>query len=322
MFRKVLVPLLILLPLVIGGCAPPVDSDTDSTGDESGVPVVTISSDPSVVFVWNMPYKKQLFSTPEGCIWSIVAGSLPVGIELAPDGMLSGQASVLDDSGAFTVKAELRGGSAVRLFRYRVEDRVWVTPVTVNVKNLHPGARAEQIITIHNDYSVMEDLKKVTTDETDVPDARGFIRVPITLKQPLYQNSDTSVLSITSDNPKDELRAVSYDSSKGVVTIDGFAPLDTRIICISYVANSLFAIQYDGSIPILEGYVKFSEESFVLAPHETRNIVVAIDLPDNAVIGLKEFKFKTIVGRAVRTGVSVTVTTAMATTFQVKMRGY
>jgi len=267
----------------------------------------------------NVDYTRQLVANQQNCTWSIVSGYLPTGsVRLSSSGLFSGIATKYGESGKFTL--EISNGSQVisREFTYSVGDVVWASPATVDVSNFHPGARAEYYIKVHNDDSVISEQKRVTTDNTDVPEADGTISIQIPLNQQIHDANLSSVIAIQSSNAGEKLHAVSY--ANRALLVRGFQSLTERIINVKYVADAMFAVSYETTTIDVESMVSISDTSFTLGPHETKDILVAIDMPQNYKIDVKQFYFRINTGRATTKQGPLTLSTVNAVTWNVRMR--
>ncbi len=318
--RKFGVVLLCLLTMVVMGCGT-VEPVTPAT---EPVPSINwITTNPNLDIGWNFQYNKQLDAVVNGCKWKVVSGSLPTGIQLMEDGLLTGVATVMEETGNFSVEARKGQSYGIMAFNYKVIDKIWVYPSEVKVGNFYPGARAEYTIKVHNDYSIMSEQKQVTTESVDIPDAQGFISVPIPIRQELHDGSIANVLSLVSSCAGDVLKITGYDKGKNTIQIDGFAPMSTRIISVSYISDSLFTLQYEKPSEKeidVSSMVVIMEPKFVLGPHETKEILVALDMPKDAKIDVKQFQFRVVASKGVKTGGGMSMEAAMAITWTVTMR--
>lgn len=171
----------------------------------------------------------------------------------------------------------------------------WISPAKVDVGNFHVGARAEYSIRIHNGNDENTQIEKIMVG-TSVNETSGTI----SLKYPLA-NGDITQASITSDNSKDNLSVVSYSENDKGLTINGFEPNSSRIISIVYKAWTEFQVKYRVPNSTTSGYVKAPSEangwviitntSPVLRPKETKDVLIALDVPENAVMPDKQWEF-------------------------------
>lgn len=324
----------LLVMLLMVGCATPAATiplvPTPTPPIDSGARL-TITSEHSISPAVNVDFNKQLTASLPNAIWAIVGGELPTGtMRLSNTGQFSGVATKYGETGSFTVQVVAGSQTAKADFTFRVGDSVWANPATITVTNFHPNARAEYVIKIHNDDSIVTEQKRVITEQSDVPDADGYITVPIPINQYLHDSSVTNVLATTSSNITDRLRVVSYDNVSRTLTVRGFVPLTDRIIALTYVADSLFTVQYDTVDFDVRKFVTVSDPSPILAPHETKEILVAIEFPqgysptmvdaNGKTVPVKEFMFRILTGRAVATKGNVTVAAINTSTWTVHMR--
>lgn len=315
--KRLSVVLALISTLVIS-CASPYSLTLTISPEPSSGGSLDIVSEKVISPIVNVDYTRQLVANQENCTWRIVSGYFPTGsIRLSSSGLFSGIATKYGESGKFTL--EVSKGSQVisREFTYSVGDVVWASPATVDVGNFHPGARAEYYIKVHNDASEISEQKKVTTDNTDVPESDGTVSVNIPLNQQIHGDI-ASVIAIQSSNPRDQLRAVSY--ANHALMVRGFQPLADRIISVKYVADAMFAVSYETTTIDVESMVSISDTSFTLGPHETKEILVAIDMPQTYKIDVKQFYFRINTGRATTKQGPLTLSTVNAVTWNVKMR--
>lgn len=310
--------------LLVVGCATPAATipliPTPTPPINSGA-ALAITSEHSISPAVNVDFNKQLTASLPNALWAIVGGELPTGtMRLSNTGQFSGVATKYGETGSFTVQVVAASQTAKAEFTFRVGDSVWANPATITVTNFHPNARAEYVIKIHNDDSIVTEQKRVITEQSDIPDADGFITVPIPLNQYLHASDVTSVLATTSNNASDQLRVVSYDNTTRTLTVRGFVPLADRIIALTYVADSPFAIEYETVDLDVKTLVSISDPHPILAPHETKEILIAIDMPADYAISVKQFSFRILTGRAVASKGNVTLAAVNAVTWVVHMR--
>lgn len=311
--------MLALVSILVMSCASPLPALTIPSPEPTSSGSLEIVSEKVISPIVNVDYTRQLVANQQGCSWRIVSGYFPTGsIRLSSSGLFSGLATKYGESGKFTL--EVSKGSEVisREFTYSVGDVVWASPASVDVSNFHPGARAEYYIKVHNDASEINEQKRVTTDATDVPEADGTVSVNIPLNQQIHDNNISNVIAIQSSNSGDKLRAVSYANRSLVVS--GFQPLTERIINVKYVADAMFAVSYETTTIDVENMVSISDTSFTLGPHETKEILVAIDMPQSFKTDVKQFYFRINTGRATTKQGPLTLATVNAVTWNVRMR--
>ena len=82
----------------------------------------------------------------------------------------------------------------------------------------------------------------LTDDETEsfenVSTGTGETTATVTLSKSLYDNSTSSVTSITSDNANDDPTADSYNSSNKQLTVGGLAESATRTLTVAYESEA------------------------------------------------------------------------------------
>jgi len=177
----------------------------------------------------------------------------------------------------------------------KLYDTAWITPAMVEIGNFFPGAQAEWNIRVHNgnDAQTVSESWNVGTepDETEVP---------LTLGWPLA-GSDIAGVSMTSDNPGDQLIPASYDAEAKVLTVSGFASDDSRTMTLTYDAWTEFTVYFRFPNRVKDGFAHPTEEvedwviiadmTPVLAPKETREIGVVVAMPDDAVAPADHWEF-------------------------------
>ena len=120
----------------------------------------------------------------------------------------------------------------------------------------------------------------------------------IILNNIIYGDKDD--IRVGSDNNIDtpELIEIVGDDS---ITIKGFSPAVSRTMVVEYPYYSEYDISYRVPDQPLEGYVNAREQaqdwviikdsSPLLAPNETREILIAVDIPADVVIEEKNWEF-------------------------------
>jgi hypothetical protein len=171
----------------------------------------------------------------------------------------------------------------------------WVMPAEVKIDNFHEDGRAECVLKIHNGHDATTETQMFSLT-TVVNDTFGtFI-----LKKPLGGADPRNVLEVLSDNYQDRLTISEYDADTQTLMIIGFAPSTKRTVTITYSAWSRFLLVYKPPYNLREGYetppneaaewVTISEPSPVLGPKETRDILVALEMPKGASIPQKKWE--------------------------------
>jgi hypothetical protein len=263
-----------------------VQSD-DSTPSKS----IIITTEDKLTAIVNIPYKRQLEANLP-VKWSV--GLLPKGLSLE-DGCIIGRPVELGEVVNIEVTATMGSLLATKVIQFTVVDGIWVNLPEVTITNFHPNARAEYTIEVHNGESIELERKIVTTDDTDVPDSNGFISVTIPLKQTLYSSEIKVVSSI-----QESLYVSRYDLMENSVTINGFLPLTTREIAISYEAIAWFGVWLEGDSPLIS-LTTIEPNHFSLKPHETKKVLIAIVMPEDYVPKEKLYEFDVLVGKSAPT---------------------
>ena len=172
----------------------------------------------------------------------------------------------------------------------------WITPAAVEIGNFFPGAQAEWSIRLHNgnDASVQSQSFTVTTEP-------GETAGPIALACPLAGGAIEQVLSITSSDTTDILLPTAYLPETKELMVAGFAPDTSRIITILYEAWTEFSVYYRYPNRVREGFsypteevetwVTVADASPVLAPKETRAVLIVVAMPEDAAPPAEEWEF-------------------------------
>lgn len=284
-----------------------------------------ILNDSQIIATWNLDYDYKGISMQTNypdVEWVVVENSLPQGLQFdCKNGRITGVPTELGTSGILTVKAVNGEEVAIKTFNVVVIDAVWFGKGLVTVDNFTLGvSRVEYFMKVHNDYSVINERKIVTTEEIDIPDSRGFVTVNIPINQALHGNDVSNVLSVTSDLETDELQILRYDVQYGIVEISGFSPLTTRTIEVIYVADSQFRVYYMTKDLDVGQYVTISDTSFVLKPHETKEILITLEIPEGAIEDVERFEFYLVAGKIVSAVGGMKVTNECKAVWVVNMR--
>lgn len=210
-------------------------------------------------------------------------------------------------------------GNTENIEREPPKDVTWISPAKVMIGNFHAGARAEYPITIHNGNSIQNERKVI---ETEV----GETTASIPLNMRLHNSDLASIINLYSDNTKDNLQAQSFSNIGNSLTISGFNPADTRIMTIVFTPDTMFnvgfsypdwaEINYRNAIKDVCDWIVVTDPTPVLAPFETRDVIVAIDMPVEAVAPMSQYEFWIIITQQ-QTG---TVQTQLASRWIVTMR--
>lgn len=167
----------------------------------------------------------------------------------------------------------------------RLVNQVWISPAEIKIANFYAGARAEWNLRLHNgnDASTQTEKYEVITDI-------GETVADLSIKKPLADGNIANA-SITSDNPKDMLMLLFYNPSAKSLNVAGLVPDAKRVVTITYTAWTQFFVSYMQTDTVREGYslapedakdwVIIADMTPVLAPKETREITVALDIPSN-----------------------------------------
>ena len=202
------------------------------------------------------------------------------------------------------------------------EGQTWLSPGRVQIGYFYPGATAEWNILAHNGENSCKIEYYVGTDASETAGS-------VVLPEGLVGGSLSSVVSLVSDYLGDRPDAVRYDIGKKELTISGLAPSTTRKISITYLSPepSTFSIYYKEPNSLTVGFsmppvgakdwVIVSDPSPVLAPKETRNILVSVVMPQGATAPNK-WEFWIGVAQASAGMVQV----ELCSRWTVEMRGY
>lgn len=205
-------------------------------------------------------------------------------------------------------------------YEIRLINQTWVSPAEVKIGNLYPGATAEWNLRIHNgnDASIEEEMYSMITDPEETV-------VDLNIKSPLA-NEDINKVVIISDNKKDNLVIISYNSNDRSLKISGFQPQAKRILTVKYKSWTGFFVEYLVSDEKRPGYalapieakdwVIIEDSTPVLAPKETKEVLISISIPNDAVVKDNKWEFWTVAGE--RSGGTVQI--QMATRWLVEMR--
>lgn len=193
----------------------------------------------------------------------------------------------------------------------------WISPDKINVGNFHNGAKVEGLIRVHNGNEFKTEKYQIITEPNET-------MVALTVKQQIVDYKASNIKSLTSDNAQDDLKIINCDGNR--VNIKGFAPNTSRVIEIVYRYNAKFEITYEPA-PDKFGYtktpdnasswVKISEANPILAPYETKDIPITLEIPDDADPVQGTWRFRIIAYDATQTGL---VDTRLASTWIVAMR--
>lgn len=197
------------------------------------------------------------------------------------------------------------------------DDMTWLSPTKVYITNFQPDNRAEWMLTVHNGYKTAVEEKFVTTEPKET-------EVNIKLKYIVYGDKDD--IRLESDNNADNLEVIEIVGNDSI-TIRGFSPAASRIMVIEYPYYSKYYISYRLPDQPIEGYVNAPEQvqdwviitdsTPLLAPDEIREILIAVEMPADAVIEEKNWEFWISVIDVTTTG---TVTTELCSRWLVTMR--
>ena len=261
----------------------------------------------------------------------IVSGLLVVGCESAPKAPTSSFPDIVVPlNPQLTSEPKLNTTTDFKLasvntqidedMEIKLMNQTWVSPAEVKIGNFYPGARAEWMLRLHNGNgaSPQTEMKSVMTglDETTVE---------LQLKKPLADAS-ISAAAITSDNRKDILVITAYNPVTQSLAVAGFAPDAKRVVTITYQAWTAFFVDYMVSDTARPGaalapkaaadWVIIEDSTPVLAPKETREIMIALDIPAAATVPYKVWEFWTVAGETSNAAIQ----TQMATRWLVNMR--
>lgn len=190
---------------------------------------------------------------------------------------------------------ELTGGNMDVIYPENAPNDVsWISPGKVVVGNFYAGARAEWVMIIHNGGGVIVEEKLVISGTNDP-------MVEVILKNPLYMDSIENVLSVTSNLTDDILIIGDYNPSKRALTINGLIDNAERIIEVRYRTYTDYLVQYRHPDNVEVGYfgppentgdwLIVSDPTPVLEPFETREVLVALEIPKDAEIATPKWEF-------------------------------
>jgi len=201
----------------------------------------------------------------------------------------------------------------------------WITPGKVSIGNYYPGATAEYNLTIHNgsDGRFTETLQ-VTT-------APGETTADIPIKNELAFPIKFRDVRVKSSNPGEHLTVTNYllylKHLTKVLTITGFAPDATRILTIEYVRPTVFSVyfripsettkEYDAATTEQQDWVIIADSTPVFLPLETRDILIRLQMPKQAILGSRSWEFWVAVAES---GAQGTIQTELASRWLVTMR--
>lgn len=227
---------------------------------------------------------------------------------------------------AFTTFSSSNGKQMVTdLSQQPPDDTTWISPAKVNIDNFHEGATAEFPLTIHcgnqeKDMDTYQKFSVITEPDETIVD--------LGISRPLYENS-VSHVQLKSDNPKDKLEAISCSDDGMTITISGFVADDSRLIDVNYKGLFIYSVKYrlpsrqrEGVInapDFVEDWVETAETLAIFNPNETRDILVAITMPEDFDIALVPPSFEYWIGVTDVTTSSM-VKTELCTRCMVKMR--
>jgi len=172
------------------------------------------------------------------------------------------------------------------------EDEHWITPGTVAIGAFHPGGRVEWHLTVHNGNDEMAQTQDwaVTTEPNET--AVEFI-----LAAPLLGDATDAIRDLTSSLSTDRLSIAAYDPAALRLTIDGFQPDSRRVVSLSYIYGAQFHVWAERPHTPKTGYAPATEEMLdwvivsephpVLASHETRDIIIAVEMPKDGMAPAK-----------------------------------
>jgi len=135
----------------------------------------------------------------------------------------------------------------------------------------------------------------------------------------------------TSINPGEHLTVTNYllylKHLTKVLTITGFAPDATRILTIEYVRPTVFSVyfripsettkEYDAATTEQQDWVIIADSTPVFLPLETRDILIRLQMPKQAILGSRSWEFWVAVAES---GAQGTIQTELASRWLVTMR--
>jgi len=302
----------VLITLMVG-CTPHSPS-TVTPPAVNEIPII-IDIDDSIKAIVDIPFNKTLEANVP-VKWEAIL--LPSGLSLKGD-VISGKPTELGQVKIVRIIARTKTQTVTKIVKFTIIDDVWCNLPEVTVSNFQPGDTAEYTIEVHNGESVETEMIIVTTDETDVPDSLGFISVPFTLEQTLF---DTNSVKVSSDTAK-SLRVSSFVPSTNTITISGFPPLETTIVTIQYAAEVLFSVRVsDELVTPLNNMVTITPNHFSLKPHETKQVLISLEMPQNYEPLSKLYEFYILVNKAstVKVGGNVSANLAYKAIWHVNIK--
>lgn len=174
-------------------------------------------------------------------------------------------------------------------------DQRWISPTKVQVTNYHPGGQAEYPLTVHNGAGQTETRRwRVTTEANETS-------VDFALTAPLHDARISEIAQLTSSLPTEPLTALRYDPATRVLTVGGFLPATTRDVSLAYNCDTEFHIyarspdfvapHFEEAPPHVSDWVLIADDSPVLEPYETREILIALAMPGNATAPGENWEF-------------------------------
>lgn len=171
------------------------------------------------------------------------------------------------------------------------EDTNWLMPSKVEIRNFHEGGTAEYAIKFHNAKKEAVDKKLVTTVDNDTWGE-------ISLSSPLYLSDIKSIISVSSNESRDKLEVRSYNIKDNSILITGFVSNSVRVVTIVYKPLTAYAVyarlpdrnNLPVSANIALGWTSVNESIMLMYPLETRENLISIVMPKDAVLPDKNFE--------------------------------
>ncbi len=169
----------------------------------------------------------------------------------------------------------------------------WLSPAKVIISNFHSGATAEYLITFHNAKQMTTDQKRVTTGDRETA-----AEIPLN-SAGLYLDNISSVVSVSSDNPREQLQVIAYNKSANSIMISGFLTNSTRVLTTSYKPMTAYSVYFqlpDTGTPtatarMAQDWVMITDSTLVMSPLETVTDLVSVSMPDNVTAADKQWEF-------------------------------
>jgi len=121
------------------------------------------------------------------------------------------------------------------------------------------------------------------------------------LAVPLYGGSFSAIQELTSDLSGERLNPLDYDSDALTLTVGGFVPDTSRVVTLTYHADTQWSIRvadphftatgFDEAPTEAQDWVIITDASPVLAPYETRDVLIVLEIPEGADVPSQHWEF-------------------------------